>query len=180
MLKSIVSLLFIIATCISLPSINELNAAPAVGDVAPAFKLQDQNGTWLKLNDFKGKWLVVYFYPRDNTPGCTVEAGKFRDNKEAFTHRNASVVGISLDDVASHLDFSKTLALNFSILADEDKKASTSYGVLTDLGLIAYSQRQTFIIDPEGRVAFHFEEVSPKTHTTVVLKKLDALIEIYK
>ena len=180
MLRSILSLLFFLATLIILPPINELNAAPAVGDKAPTFKLQDQNGKWQNLSDFKGKWLVMYFYPRDNTPGCTVEAGKFRDNKDAFNQRNTSIVGISLDDVESHLDFSKTLNLNFSILSDEDKKVSKSYEVLTDLGLIAYSQRQTFIIDPEGRIAFHFDEVTPETHTAIVLKKLDELKEIYQ
>ena len=178
MTKVIVSFLFLIATIFMSPDVSTLNAAPAVGDLAPSFKLQDQTGEWVSIEDFKGKWLVVYFYPKDNTPGCTIEAGKFRDNKEEFNNRNASVVGISLDDVESHLDFSKTLELNFSILADEEKKASKSYEVLTDLGLIAYSQRQTFIIDPQGKIAKHYEDVDPDVHSAEVLAELERLMRL--
>jgi len=157
-----------------------LNASPAVGSEAPGFQLQDQYGKVHSLADYRGHWLVIYFYPRDNTPGCTIEAGQFRDNEKQLAERNAKVLGISLDDVASHLDFSKTLDLNFSILADENKEVAKSYQVLTDLGLIAYSQRETFIIDPGGRIAHHFDDVDPKTHVTLVLNKLDELIAIYK
>ncbi len=155
-------------------------AAPAQGSLAPEFKLSDQFGITHSLIDYRGQWVVLYFYPKDNTRGCTIEAGKFRDQKSAFSERNTTVFGVSLDDVESHLDFSETLKLNFSLLADETKSTSKSYDVLTDLGLIAYSSRETFIIDPEGRIAHHFDEVTPKTHTAMVLKKLDELIEIYK
>lgn len=157
-----------------------LTASPNVGSTAPDFKLNDQYGKSHSLKDYKGQWLVMYFYPRDNTPGCTVEAGSFRDNQQQFAKLNASVVGISLDDVESHLDFSDTLKLNFSLLADEDKKVAKRYQVLTDLGLIAYSRRETFIIDPAGRIAYHFDDVDPDIHTKLVLKKLEELKEIYK
>lgn len=168
--------LLLISTLIMIP----LFASPNVGSDAPDFDLKDQYGKKHTLKDYKGKWLVVYFYPRDNTPGCTIEAGSFRDNQKQFANRKTSVVGISIDDVESHLDFSDTLNLNFSLLADEDKKTAKSYQVLTDLGLIAYSKRETFIIDPDGRIAHHYEDVNPKTHTQMVLNKLDELIEIYK
>ena len=168
--------LLLISTLIIAP----LQASPNVGSEAPDFSLKDQYGKTHNLKDYKGQWLVVYFYPRDNTPGCTIEAGSFRDNHKQFASRNSSVVGISVDDVESHLDFSDTLKLNFSLLADEDKKTAKSYQVLTDLGLIAYSSRETFIIDPDGRIANHYDDVDPKTHTKIVLEKLDELLEIYK
>ncbi len=155
-------------------------AAPTVGSDAPDFQLQDQYGKHHTLADYKGKWLVLYFYPRDNTPGCTVEAKKFRDGAKELADRNAVVLGVSLDDVESHLDFSKTLELNFSILSDEKRKAAKSYEVLTNLGIIAYTSRETFIVDPDGRIAHHFDDVSPKTHTETVLKKLDELKTLYQ
>ena len=156
------------------------NASPAIGSDAPDFQLQDQYGKFHTLQDYRGKWLVIYFYPKDNTPGCTIEAGKFRDSAKQLTDRSAAVVGISVDDVASHLDFSNTMELNFSILADDKKDVSKRYEVLSDLLVIAYSKRETFIIDPAGRIAHHFDDVSPKTHADMVLSKLDELIEIYK
>ena len=169
----------ILVTLCTLLTIS-MNAAPTVGSDAPDFQLQDQYGKLHSLNDYKGKWLVLYFYPRDNTPGCTVEAGKFRDSAKELADRNAVVLGVSLDDVESHLDFSKTLELNFSILSDEKRKVAKSYEVLTNLGIVAYTSRETFIIDPSSRVAHHFDDVSPKTHTETVLKKLDELKELYK
>lgn len=157
-----------------------LNASPTVGSDAPDFQLQDQYGKVHTLGDYKGQWLVLYFYPRDNTPGCTIEAGKFRDSKELLKEKNAVVLGVSLDDVESHLDFSETMELNFSILADDKKVVATRYEVLTNLGIVAYSSRETFIIDPHGRIAHHFDDVDPKTHTKVVLNKIDELIDVYK
>ena len=170
----------IILLLISALIIAPLQASPNVGSEAPDFSLKDQYGKTHNLKDYKGQWLVVYFYPRDNTPGCTIEAGAFRDSQKQFASRKTSVVGISVDDVESHLDFSDTLKLNFTLLADVDKKASKSYQVLTDLAVITYSRRETFIIDPDGRIAHHYDDVNPKTHTKTVLDKLDELIEIYK
>jgi len=97
-----------------------------------------------------------------------------------LTEFNAVVLGVSLDDVESHLDFSDTMELNFSILSDEKKEVAKSYQVLTSLLLIAYTSRETFIIDPDGRIAHHFDDVDPETHTDVVLNKLEELKEIYK
>ena len=170
-------ILAILSLLMLLPSLAI--AAPTVGSVAPEFKLQDQYGKYHALEDYKGQWLVLYFYLKDDTPGCTTEAGKFRDAQQQFIQSNAVVFGISLDNVASHLDFSNTLQLNFSLLADEEKTVSKSYQVLTDFGIVAYSQRETFIIDPEGRIAHHFDDVDPDSHTDSVLKKLESLITIF-
>lgn len=169
----------ILVMVILVSSLN-LYSAPTIGSTAPNFTLKDQYGNDHSLIDYKGQWVVLYFYPRDNTPGCTIEAGSFRDNQKNFSAKNTVILGISLDDVESHLDFSKTMDLNFSILADTNKDAAKKYDVLTDLGLIAYTSRETFIIDPEGRIAHHFEEVEPKQHTAIVIKKLNELSDIYK
>ena len=103
---------------------------PAVGNPAPGFKLQDQNGDWHELGDYRGSWLAVYFYPKDDTPGCTTEACNFRDNIYAFKAIGAAVVGISVDDVESHKDFSEKYRLPFVILADENGETALAYGVL--------------------------------------------------
>lgn len=159
--------------------IQTLSASPVVGSDAPDFELQDQYGKVHSLKDNAGSWIVLYFYPKDNTPGCTIEAGKFRDSKEQFTQRNTRIFGVSLDDVESHLEFTKIMDLNFSLLADVDKNAAKKYAVLTDFGLISYTKRETFIIDPDGRIAHHFNKVDPDTHTQEVLEKLDELVKLY-
>lgn len=156
-------------------SMYTIAASPVAGSEAPDFKLPDQNGAVHSLKDYRGQWLVLYFYPKDDTPGCTIEAKKFRDDKEEFIKRNAVVLGISLDDVDSHLDFSQTLGLNFSLLADTKAQMAKNYQVLNGFGIFSYSRRETFIIDPDGKVAHHFNEVDPEMHSSLVLKKLDQL-----
>ncbi len=149
---------------------------PAVGSEAPGFNLQDQNGDWHKLEDYRGEWLAVYFYPKDDTPGCTTEACSFRDNIFAFQAIGANVVGISVDDVASHKEFSDKYKLPFTILADEDQKASEAYGVLKNYLLMKIASRQSFIINPDGLIAKHYEKVDPDTHTQEVLAYLQEMM----
>jgi peroxiredoxin Q/BCP len=149
---------------------------PTVGQAAPAFKLQDQNGDWHALEDYRGKWLAVYFYPRDDTPGCTTEACNFRDNIYAFKAIGAEVVGISVDDVDSHKKFSDKYRLPFILLADEEGETARAYGVLRDWKLLQIASRQSFLIDPDGVVARHYEDVDPETHTQDVLSDLDSLM----
>ncbi|MBP6105279.1 MAG: peroxiredoxin [Steroidobacteraceae bacterium] len=152
------------------------SAAPAVGKPAPAFKLQDQAGRWHSLADYKGKWVALYFYPKDDTPGCTTQACGFRDNVFAFNKEGAVIVGISVDAVASHKEFAAKHGLPFTILADSDKSVTRSYGVLkTYLGVMEMARRDTFIIDPQGRVAKHYESVNPEGHSQVVLADIKAL-----
>ena len=142
---------------------------PVVGSDAPSFNLQDQNGDWHKLKDYHGQWLAVYFYPKDDTPGCTKEACNFRDNIYAFKAIDAAVVGISVDDVESHKAFSDKYKLPFTILADSDSETARAYGVLKDYKLMKLASRQSFLINPEGKIAKHYADVDPDTHTNEVL-----------
>lgn len=150
--------------------------APTVGSEAPGFRLQDQNGEWHELADYRGGWVAVYFYPKDDTPGCTTEACNFRDNIYAFKAIGASVVGISVDDVESHNEFASKYKLPFTILADETGATAEAYGVLRDWKLTKIASRQSFLVDPEGVIAKHYEDVDPETHTQDVLADLEALM----
>jgi peroxiredoxin Q/BCP len=164
----------LLALFVSLPAIA--GETPAPGDPAPGFKLQDQNGEWHDLEDYRGTWLAVYFYPKDDTPGCTTEACNFRDNIYAFKAIGAEVVGISVDDVESHRKFSDKYELPFVILADADGATTEAYGLLRDWKLIQIASRQSFIVNPEGVVAKHYEKVDPDTHTQEVLEDLKAFM----
>jgi peroxiredoxin Q/BCP len=149
---------------------------PAVGAAAPEFRLQDQTGKWHALKDYRGQWVVLYFYPKDNTPGCTTQACEFRDNIFAYREIGAVILGVSVDDVASHKKFSDDHSLPFPILADSEKKTATAYGTLTKyLGITELARRDTFIIDPQGRVAKHYMKVDPKGHSEMVLADLKQL-----
>ncbi|MGQ0833934.1 MAG: peroxiredoxin [Gammaproteobacteria bacterium] len=150
-------------------------AAPSVGAPAPKFKLQDQTRKWVSLDDHKGKWVVLYFYPKDNTPGCTTQACEFRDNIFAFRDANAVILGVSVDDVASHGEFAKEHRLPFPILADPTKQVAKEYGVLRSLGVMEVARRETFIIDPKGRIAKRYPSVDPKGHSQLVLNDLKEL-----
>jgi thioredoxin-dependent peroxiredoxin len=159
----------------------EVPAAPEVGMTAPAFRLQDQAGAWHSSSDYRGKWLVLYFYPKDDTPGCTTQACEFRDNLFAFNKLDAVVVGVSVDDVASHKQFAEEHSLPFTLLADSTKETAKAYGVLRSvLGLMEIASRETFIVDPEGRIAKHYRGVDPKGHSQAVLKDLRALQQAKK
>jgi peroxiredoxin Q/BCP len=152
------------------------NAVPAVGTPAPAFKLQDQAGKWHSLSDYRGKWVAMYFYPKDDTPGCTTQACGFRDNIFAFNKEGAVILGVSVDEVASHKEFAEKHSLPFTLLADADKNVARQYGVLkTYMGVMEMARRDTFIIDPQGRIAKHYESVDPEGHSQVVLADIKAL-----
>ncbi len=151
-------------------------AVPAIGAPAPAFRLQDQQGAWHRLADYHGQWVVLYFYPKDQTPGCTTQACEFRDNIFAFKKLGVVLLGVSVDDVASHKEFAEKHSLPFPILADSGKQTTAAYGVLVRmLGVFELAERDTFIIDPEGRIARHYAKVDPKGHSAFVLKELKAL-----
>jgi len=149
---------------------------PQVGSAAPGFKLQDQNGEWHDLNDYRGKWLAVYFYPKDDTPGCTTEACSFRDNIYAFKGIGAEVVGISVDDVDSHKDFATKYKLPFTILSDAGGSVSDAYGVLRDYKMMQIASRQSFLVNPDGIIVKHYADVDPESHTEQVLADLKALM----
>ena len=151
--------------------------SPAVGELAPDFRLQDSAGQWHALSEYRGKWVALYFYPKDGTPGCTTEACEFRDNVFAFRDANAVIVGISVDDVDDHRKFAAKHSLPFTILADSDQNVSKTYGVLASFLGWHFSRRETFLINPEGRIVKHYENVSPKGHSTLVLADIKAMQE---
>ena len=166
----------ILATLFVCGSSLQADQAPELGKEAPGFNLQDQNGEWHDLEDYRGSWLAIYFYPKDDTPGCTTEACNFRDNIYAFKAIGVSVVGISVDDVESHKEFSGKYKLPFTILADEEGETAQAYGVLRDWKLIQIASRQSFLVDPNGVIVKHYEDVDPDTHTQEVLTDLEALM----
>ncbi len=168
--------LFTLLLTLSISAAAFSGEVPAVGDPAPGFRLQDQNGEWHDLQDYRESWLVVYFYPKDQTPGCTTEACNFRDNIFAFKAIGAAVVGISLDDVGSHKEFYDKYKLPFVILADEGGDVADAYGVLRDYKLIKIASRQSFLVNPEGVIVKHYEDVDPETHTQEVLSDLETMM----
>ena len=151
------------------------DALPQVGAAAPAFRLQDQSGHWRSPADYHGHWLVLYFYPKDFTPGCTTEVCTFRDDIAKLRQAGASVVGVSLDDVKSHADFAAKYHVPFPLLADSDKKVATAYGVLTSKMGMQYAKRTTFLIDPEGKVAKVYQDVDPEKNSAQVQSDLTTL-----
>ncbi len=152
-------------------------SAPAVGEAAPAFRLQDQNNEWHTLEQYQGKWLVLYFYPKADTPGCTTEACEFRDNIFAYEEIGAAVIGVSLDDVASQAAFAEKYSLPFPLLSDAQQVVATAYGVLGNFGAMTVAKRETFIINPQGQVAKHYVvNGDPAGHTVAVLADLKALM----
>ena len=157
-------------------SMGIANDQVAVGDVAPEFELSDQNGQLHSLEDYRDQWVVLYFYPKDETPGCTTEACKFRDNIFAFKDLNAQILGVSLDDVESHKAFAENHGLPFPLLADVNGTASSAYGVKTRKFGMTVAKRQTFLIAPDGTIAIHYEEVDPSEHSKQVLADLKELV----
>ena len=161
---------------LALPAATAVGESPAEGGPAPAFHLQDQNGAWHTLDEYRGRWLVLYFYPKDETPGCTTQACELRDNIFAFRKAGATIVGVSVDDVASHKEFAAKHSLPFTILADTSKQTARDYGVLVKfMGVMELAQRDTFIVDPAGRILKHWAKVDPKGHSELVLKELATL-----
>jgi len=141
--------------------------------LAKDFNLPDQDGKMHKLSDYKGKWVVLYFYPKDNTPGCTKEACGFRDYRNKFSQRNAVILGVSKDSVASHKKFAQKHGLNFPILSDEDKKVIKAYeawGKKKFLGKeFEGTLRKTYLIAPDGKIAKVYPNVNPINHPDKVI-----------
>lgn len=152
--------------------------APEVGQPAPNFKLSDQNGKIHTLDDFRGKWLALYFYPKDDTPGCTEQACKFRDDLHKLTALGANVVGISVDNTTSHANFARKYNLPFPLLADNKAETAAQYNSLLNLGLVKFAKRNTFLIDPNGKIVKIYLSASTSRNSIEViedLKKLQSL-----
>jgi len=164
-----------IIAALSFTPIGIANDQPLAGSPAPEFELPDQTGQLHSLEDYRSQWVVLYFYPKDETPGCTTEACEFRDNIYAFRDLNAQILGVSLDDVESHKAFAENHSLPFPLLADTDGDTSAAYGVKTRMFGMTVAKRQTFIIDPDGNIAKHYEKVKPDEHSAQVLSDLKEL-----
>ncbi len=155
---------------------NAAQGSIRVGERAPDFELPDQSGRTIRLSDYAGKrWVVLYFYPKDDTPGCTKEACSFRDNLNQLQSLNAAVLGVSVDDVRSHAKFAEKFELNFPILSDSRYEVCEAYGTLTRFMGIKLAHRTTFIIDPEGIVRRVFPKVKPQDHAIEVAAALKTL-----
>ena len=137
-----------------------------IGDKAPEFETLDQNEKKVKLSDFREKKVVLYFYPKDNTPGCTIEACSFRDDIQMFDKIKAKIIGVSIDDITSHKKFVEKYKLNFTLLVDDKKEISQKYGVLNIFGKAG---RTTFLINEKGIIRHIFEKVNPEGHVKEVL-----------
>lgn len=148
---------------------------PKVGQPAPEFRLPDQNGKIHSLGDYRGKWLVLYFYPKDDTPGCTEQACKFRDDLHQLTAMGAQVVGVSVDDTSSHAQFAKKYNLPFPLLADTKGEVAERYGSILDLGVVKFARRNTFLIDPQGRIAKVYLKADTSRNSREVIDDLKAL-----
>jgi peroxiredoxin Q/BCP len=171
----VLAVVLVLIFLVLVPRLLSHSATPAQGSSAPDFTLPSQEGTSVNLKDYRGKWVVLYFYPKDQTPGCSREAHNFQVDQPKYAERNAVVLGVSVDSVDSHKMFCAKEGLNFKLLADTDHKVSDSYGSLTNLGLVKFAARQTFLIDPSGRVAKVYTRVDPLKHSEEVLAELDQL-----
>src|SRR5208337_4209532 len=174
-----VKTLSLIALCITLVALAPLlvfaGSTPSVGSTAPEFTLNSQEGAPVSLKDFRGKWVVLYFYPKDFTSGCTIEAHNFQRDLAQYQQRNTVILGVSVDSADSHKQFCTKEGLNFKLLADTDHKVSEQYGSLTNMGLVKFASRHTFIINPDGKIVKVYTDVNPNQHSQEVLAALTGL-----
>jgi peroxiredoxin Q/BCP len=148
---------------------------PSAGQVAPTFTLPSQDGSQISLDSFHGKWVVLYFYPKDMTQGCTIEAHNFQRDQAKYEAANAAIVGVSVDTPDSHKQFCTKEGLTFRLLADPEHKVVDEYGSLGHFGTMTIAQRNTFLIDPEGKVVKVWTKVDPSHHSEEVLAALAEL-----
>lgn len=157
------------------PFASAADAVPGIGQQAPDFTLPSQDGSRISLHDFRGKWVVLYFYPKDGTSGCTIEAHNFQRDVAKYQQKNAVILGVSVDTPDSHKEFCAKQGLTFKLLADTEKAVSQKYGSLSNLVLVKISARNTFLISPEGKIAKSWIGVSPSQHSAEVLATLAQL-----
>lgn len=150
-------------------------AAPDVGQAAPDFTLPSQDGSAVSLHDFRGRWVVLYFYPKDGTTGCTIEAHNFERDIAKYDAAGAVILGVSVDSTGSHKEFCAQQGLTFKLLADTEKKVSAQYGSLHNFVVAKIAARNTFLIDPQGKIAKVWTGVSPSKHSEEVLAALGEL-----
>ena len=173
------SVLFVLAAALVLAvSLVTVHAAdqtlPAAGQVAPVFALPSQDGSRISLESFRGKWVVLYFYPKDMTTGCTIEAHNFQRDLAQYEARNAVILGVSMDTPDSHKRFCTKEGLTFRLLADPDHTVVDAYGSLGDFMGMKIANRNTFLIDPHGKITQVWTKVNPQIHSAQVLAAIPA------
>jgi peroxiredoxin Q/BCP len=154
---------------------NATADTPVVGSAAPDFNLTTNEGKPASLKDYRGKWVVLYFYPKDFTSGCTLEAHNFQQDVAKYEKLNAVILGVSVDTAESHKDFCAKEGLSFKLLSDADTMVSTKYGSVMEYNGAKLSARNTFVIDPEGKIAKVFTGVKPAGHSEEVLSFLSSV-----
>jgi len=169
---SVIAALFLLLLAGGYSLLSGGSNAPAIGSAAPDFTLSSQDGQPVELSTLRGQWVVLYFYPKDFTSGCTVEAHNFQRDLREYQKRNAVILGVSVQDEASHKQFCAKEGLNFKLLADSKKEVSKSYGSVINLGITKLSSRHTFLIDPQGVVRKVWLDVDVKKHSEDVLAAL--------
>ena len=169
---TLISIMIIAALAVSADVVSE---PPAVGTAAPTFKLTTNEGKEASLSDYQGQWVVLYFYPKDFTSGCTLQARNFQRDLEKYKQAGAVILGVSVDTADSHKEFCAKEGLNFKLLADIGAKVSEQYGSVMEYNGMKLSSRNTFIIDPKGKVARVFLKVKPAVHSDEVLAALSEL-----
>jgi peroxiredoxin Q/BCP len=165
----------ILVATVGYRAVHAGDKAPAVGSTAPDFTLKSQENNPVSLHDFKGKWVVLYFYPKDFTPGCTIEAHGFQRDLAQYQAKNVEIVGVSVDSADSHKDFCAKEGLNFKLLSDADHQVVKTYGSVKTMGTNEIAARNTFIVDPKGKIVKVFLGVAPAKHSAEVLAALDDL-----
>ena len=166
-LFALVAVLVAVAALISVRAASQ--NLPAVGQPAPGFTLPSQDGSQISLDSFRGKWVVLYFYPKDMTPGCTIEAHNFQRDQAKFDAANAVILGVSLDTPDSHKQFCTKEGLTFRLLADPEHKVVDAYGSLGSFATFKIANRNTFLIDPQGKIVKEWTKVDVSHHSDEVL-----------
>ena len=175
MSKCVFLFALLVVTSIAAKPFSSLTEVPAAGTPAPTFKLVTNEGKEASLADFKGKWVVLYFYPKDFTGGCTLEAHNFQRDLDKYKKLHAVILGVSVDTAESHKSFCAKEGLAFKLLSDSDARVSEQYGSVMEYNGNKLSARNTFIIDPKGKIAKVFVKVGPAGHSDEVLAALEAL-----
>ena len=173
-----ITLLVVVVVAVALFMVfrfSSFRSMPQAGSPAPDFSLTSQDGNIVSLKDYRGKWVVLYFYPKDFTSGCTIEAHNFQRDQSEFAKRNAVILGVSVDSADSHKKFCAKEGLNFKLLADTSHQVSKQYGSLMNFGIAQISARNTFLIDPQGDIVRAFASVNPARHSAEVLAAIDDL-----